>query len=162
MGKLDQGRKDLLDSLETELHDLASMHPPLEKDIQRILDLVRTMAYEPVDPLVLKDEIGALSNAAEALELQSRAETLIRNTFITQVSRLQLTHVQIGWIATCLLTTHLGVPWAVSIPSFSVAAGLSAGFMNLRWKSIQDQFIAQVALRQKTLTRNVSVRDYQR
>ncbi|RKO83423.1 hypothetical protein BDK51DRAFT_14201, partial [Blyttiomyces helicus] len=94
-----------------------------------------------VDPFVLRNEVASVDLSSRCEEAQKRAERLVRG----QVG-VQLAVYPLG-----LLMTHLGTPWAVSIPSTVFVSGLCLAWMHLRWASIQDRFTSQLSESHKVL-----------
>ncbi|KAI9201807.1 uncharacterized protein BJ171DRAFT_195899 [Polychytrium aggregatum] len=152
IGKLNQGLVGLYDQVQQQLEILSSptsplaQHPitrELQQDIQRILEIVEKQRppVNEVDPMKLRNQVAAFDESKQGDELQNVANRLVRTSVGVQLAVLSLG----------LLFTHLGVPWAISIPSTILASGLGFGWMGLRWTSMTDRFISRIGGAQKTL-----------
>ncbi|KAI8894978.1 hypothetical protein BC833DRAFT_516548, partial [Globomyces pollinis-pini] len=84
-----------------------------------------------VDPFFLRNHITSYDDSNQFALLSKKLQRATINQSI----------YQLGMVFACLGCTHLGVPWAISIPSAVLGSGFGLAWMNLRYKSIQTSFL---------------------
>ncbi|KAJ3054725.1 hypothetical protein HK097_000971 [Rhizophlyctis rosea] len=153
VGRLNEGAHNLHELVRTYLANLqSSAHPfsnaPITQSIQKeattVLDILnkkRAASALEVDPYVLRNEVASFDETKQCDALQRKAEKLVRNQLA-----LQLVVYPVG-----LLFTHLGTPWAVSIPSTLFVSGLGLLWMRVRWGSFEEQFWTKISEAHKKL-----------
>ena len=85
MGRLEQGRIDMLENLKKELANLGSRFPDLESDISRITQLINIVSKGSVDPFLLRDQVVSFVQPIETLELQEQGDSIARYALGVQV-----------------------------------------------------------------------------
>eukprot|EP00842_Homolaphlyctis_polyrhiza_P003991 jgi/Hompol1/4593/HPOL_003749-RA len=142
---------DRLEPVTKSTHPFAnhSTTAALQEDISRLLDIVRKnidSSASRIDPFLLRNEVAAFDETKHCDSLQSTAHGLIQNQII----------LQFAVFLTALVATHLGVPFAISIPSGILFSGFALAWMNLRWMSAQRRFVNKISESQKTLVARLS------
>ena len=85
MGKLEQGRLNLIETLKQDLGKVSSRFPDMESDISRIIELVDATSKESVDPFLLRDQVVSFVQPVETVELQNQADSVARSSLGVQV-----------------------------------------------------------------------------
>ncbi|KAJ3043983.1 hypothetical protein HDV00_003510 [Rhizophlyctis rosea] len=153
VGRLNEGSHHLRTTVTSYLTTIqSSAHPfsnspftlPLQHEARQVLEILerkKATSEGEVDPYVLRNEVATFDETKQCDALQRRAEGLVRNQL-----GLQLVIYSVG-----LLATHLGTPWAVSIPSTLFVSALGLAWMRLRWGSFEEQFWSKISEAHKKL-----------
>ncbi|KAI8930336.1 hypothetical protein BC831DRAFT_395289 [Entophlyctis helioformis] len=116
----------------------------LQTDIARLLQIAESNSPPngpAIDPFLLRNEVAAFDETKLCDNVQKQAERIVQRQLVTQLAVY----------ASAVLATHLGVPFAISLPSAILASGLGFSWMNLRWSSAQRRYLGRIGESQKVL-----------
>ncbi|KAJ1548665.1 hypothetical protein HK096_001468, partial [Nowakowskiella sp. JEL0078] len=93
----------------------------------------------------LRNEIAKFDESEQCESIQKSAKWLVRWNV----------YGQLAIVSSAILATHLGTPFAISVPAAVLASGLGVSWMGLRWRWMQDRFINAVSHANKSLKHRV-------
>ncbi|KAJ3008487.1 hypothetical protein HKX48_008500, partial [Thoreauomyces humboldtii] len=161
VGKLNEGLYGLRERLQEHMASLTNPNHPisavggsaakaLREDLVRIRDILdeQTLPNAPVshaDPFILRNQVMRFDASRHCDDLQRKAEKLVRRQ----------AGFQILLYGSAVIGTHLGVPFAIMLPSALTISAAGFGWMRLRWGALESRFWGKVSEGHKTLKDNI-------